>query len=59
MLTSVRHIAFLYTLSNRDKMPSAKCEMKLEMDVTSCQFMEDNFESQNSAFPPAISVACN
>lgn len=55
MLTSVRHIAFLY----RDKMPSAKCESKLEMDVTSCQFMEDNFESQNSAFPPAIYVTCN
>lgn len=33
--------------------------MKLEMDVTSCQFMEDNFESQNSAFPPAIYVTCN
>lgn len=50
MLKSVRHITFLYTLSNRDKMPSPKCELKLEMDVNSChfetRFMEDSFESQ-------------
>lgn len=60
MPTSVRHIAFLYTLSNRDEMPSSKCELKLEMDVKSCHFetgfMEEDFGSENDAFPPAVNI---
>lgn len=63
MLTSVRHIAFLHTLSNRDKMSSSKCELKLEMNVKSChfetRFMEEDFRSQNDAFPPGTSTAVN
>lgn len=40
MLPSVRHIAFLHTFSNRDKMPSSKCEWKLERNVKSCHFKQ-------------------
>lgn len=40
MLPSVRHIAFLHTCSNRDNMPSSKCEWKLERNVKSCHFKQ-------------------
>lgn len=51
MLTSVRHIAFLHTLSNRVKIPSSKWKLKLEMDVKICHFetgfMVEDIVSQN------------
>lgn len=34
MLTSVRHFAFLHTLSNRVKISSLKCKLKHEMEVS-------------------------
>lgn len=56
MLTSVRYIVFLHTLSDRDKISSLKCKLKLEMDVNSCHFetklMEEDFGYQNNAFLP-------
>lgn len=60
MLSSVKHIAFLHMLSNRDKMSLSKCKLKLEIDVKSCHFktgfMVKDFGSQNEAFLPAANV---
>lgn len=63
MLTPVRDMAFLHTLSNTVKMPPSKCEIKLKMDVKSCHFykvlMEKEFISQNYAFQTAVNITSN
>lgn len=44
-------------------MPTSKSELKLKIDLKSCHFetgfSEEDFGSQNSAFPPAVNVTYN
>lgn len=44
-------------------MPALKCDLKLEINVTSChfetRFIKKDFGSQNDALPPAVNVTLN
>ena len=64
MLTSISHITCCHiassTLDNRQKMSSSESELSNEMEVEGYQFepefTEEEFESQNLASSPVVSV---